>query len=282
MNVNEYISSGILEQYVSGLISPQEKQEVECMSHIYPEIQDELNTLYATFEAIALEMKRTPPAHLKASVMSALNDLKNEDLSLTASPLVSASIPEETPVTQHPTTGNVRTMQTGWIRIAASVLLLLTVSFGYLLYNKSKDADQLQQEIALQKESKIKAETALATLSKQVEVMSNERYQKINLSGIPEKSPASSVAIYWNKTSSEVFIANINLPAPPSDKQYQLWAIADGKPVDIGMIENNQSPVAVFQKMKDIQNPQAFAITLEKKGGVPAPTMSEMYVLGKI
>ncbi|MCC7028762.1 MAG: anti-sigma factor [Chitinophagaceae bacterium] len=248
MNVNEYISSGILEQYVSGLISPQEKQEVECMSHIYPEIQDELNTLYATFEAIALEMKRTPPAHLKASVMSALNDLKNEDLSLTASPLVSASIPEETPVTQHPTTGNVRTMQTtGWIRIAASVLLLLTVSFGYLLYNKSKDADQLQQEIALQKESKIKAETALATLSKQVEVMSNERYQKINLSGIPEKSPASSVAIYWNKTSSEVFIANINLPAPPSDKQYQLWAIADGKPVDIGMIENNQSPVAVFQ-----------------------------------
>jgi anti-sigma-K factor RskA len=79
-----------------------------------------------------------------------------------------------------------------------------------------------------------------------------------------------------------VFVANVKLPQPPADKQYQLWAIADGKPVDIGMIENEQSFAAVFQKMKDIHNPQAFAITLEKKGGVPSPTMSEMYVLGKI
>ena len=42
MNINDYISSGILEQYVLGDISPQEKKEVECMSHIYPELQEEL------------------------------------------------------------------------------------------------------------------------------------------------------------------------------------------------------------------------------------------------
>jgi hypothetical protein len=284
MNVNEYISSGILEQYVSGLISPQEKQEVECMSHIYPEIEEELNSLYAAFEAIALEMKQNPPAHLKASVMGALSELKKEETNLNVSAHADtvSTPPAETTFEVHRSPDNVRAMPAGWMRIAASVLLLLSLLLGFMLFNKNKDAEQLKQQIALQKETNIKNENTLASLSKQLDVISNENYQKIKLAGLPEKSPESSVAVYWNKSSSEVFVANVKLPQPPADKQYQLWAIADGKPVDIGMIENEQSFAAVFQKMKDIHNPQAFAITLEKKGGVPSPTMSEMYVLGKI
>jgi hypothetical protein len=35
------------------------------------------------------------------------------------------------------------------------------------------------------------------------------------------------------------------------------------------------------QKMKTFGSADAFAITLEKSGGSPAPTMSELYVLGK-
>ena len=42
MNTNDYILTGILEQYVLGDVSPQEKQEVECMSHIYPEVHEEI------------------------------------------------------------------------------------------------------------------------------------------------------------------------------------------------------------------------------------------------
>jgi anti-sigma-K factor RskA len=34
--------------------------------------------------------------------------------------------------------------------------------------------------------------------------------------------------------------------------------------------------------MKDIEDAQAFAITLEPKGGSVNPTMSEMYVMGSI
>ena len=37
-----------------------------------------------------------------------------------------------------------------------------------------------------------------------------------------------------------------------------------------------------FFPVKNVENPQAFAITLEKKGGVEQPTMEEMYVIGAI
>ena len=44
--------------------------------------------------------------------------------------------------------------------------------------------------------------------------------------------------------------------------QYQLWAIADGKPVNAGMYtEEKDSKVALSK----IPKAQAFAITLEKK-----------------
>jgi len=68
MNINDYISSGILEQYVLGDISPQEKQEVECMSHIYPELQEELLKLQITLEGLALENAIEVPLHVKKNI----------------------------------------------------------------------------------------------------------------------------------------------------------------------------------------------------------------------
>ncbi len=61
--------------------------------------------------------------------------------------------------------------------------------------------------------------------------------------------------------------------------QYQLWAIEDGKPVSAGMYsEDKDSQVA----LASIPKAQAFAITLEKEGGSPVPTMENMFVMGGI
>ena len=78
MNIAEYIASGILEQYVSGTASPQEMREVECMSHIYPEIKLEIVEMQSAFEAIAMAEAKTPPAFLKNKILVALSELQNE------------------------------------------------------------------------------------------------------------------------------------------------------------------------------------------------------------
>ena len=136
MNVQEYISSGILEQYVSGLISPQEKQEVECMSHIYPEIKEELDSLHAALEALALDMRRTPPAHLKNRILDKLHELNQEEEELPA-PL------KTTPTAPHALssekTNNIRSINPNWWQIAAAMLLFLSVVLGYRIFTQQKD-----------------------------------------------------------------------------------------------------------------------------------------------
>ena len=94
-------------------------------------------------------------------------------------------------------------------------------------------------------------------------------------------SPQSYTTVYWDTTSHDVYLLINNLPAPASNEQYQLWALLDGKPIDMGVLEIFEKPLQLY-RMKNIQAAQAFAITLEKKGGSPTPSLDKMYVMGKL
>jgi anti-sigma-K factor RskA len=94
--------------------------------------------------------------------------------------------------------------------------------------------------------------------------------------------PGMMATVYWDQNSKDVYMVVNNLPAPPSGKQYQLWAIIDGKPVSAGLYDMTD-PSKMVQKMKNIQgNVQTFAITLEQKGGSSTPTLDQMYVAGNV
>ena len=57
----------------------------------------------------------------------------------------------------------------------------------------------------------------------------------------------------------------------------------NGKPVDMGLLPNSMVSVDGMQKVaKTVTNGQAFAISLEKEGGAPVPTMANIYVMGKV
>ncbi len=100
---------------------------------------------------------------------------------------------------------------------------------------------------------------------------------KIEMKGLPGKEQ-NIATVLWDKNSKDVYIYSSNMQQAPTGKQYQLWAIVDGKPVDAGLINNC---TGVCKMNKKIDHAQAFAITLEKEGGSPAPT-GDMYVTGKI
>jgi anti-sigma-K factor RskA len=97
-------------------------------------------------------------------------------------------------------------------------------------------------------------------------------------------SPSSFATVYWDTTSKDVYLLVNNLPVPAGDQQYQLWALLDGKPIDVGMIDNESfiGQKKLLLRMKNVSGAQAFAITLEKKGGSEKPTMENMYVLGNL
>jgi anti-sigma-K factor RskA len=281
MNINEYISSGILEQYVSGTASAQERQEVECMSHIYPEIHAELLSVQDALEAFAQAQAVAPPAHLRQNIFDSIATIEKEKAAshLTVSANNTEAKPTET-TTEKP--AELTVSKKSNFRTAAALLLLVSSGLGYLLYTERNKVNDFANDLATVKSEIQNQKNIIANKTEQLAVVQNKDFTPITMAGIPTKSPESNAVIYWNKKSQEVFVSVNQLPKPAQGKQYQLWAIADGKPVDLGMISNDAELKLAFQKMKTIKNPSAFAVTLEVEGGVPSPTMSEMYVMGGV
>ena len=85
--------------------------------------------------------------------------------------------------------------------------------------------------------------------------------------------------VFWNHQTHDAYIDVLSLPSPGSGKQYQLWALVGGKPLDAGVfiIDTTNG----MQKVKAIISADAWAVTLEPQGGSASPTLTQMYLLSK-
>lgn len=250
IDVKAYIESGVLDNYLSGHISDQERREVECLSKIYPEIKAELDQIADALERLAMAQAVKPPADLKDKIMAQLTFEEEAD--------------EQADVPVIPLNSRPQPMQWRWLAAAAVVGLI-----GVGVYFNAR-VDELSQKVA--------AQTAeLNQKNEWISAVSRAENQFVTLKGL-EKSPNSAVRIVWNPNTQEVTLNVLSLPEPSSDKQYQLWALVDGKPVDLGVFDVKSN----LQKMKTAAKADAFAVTLEKRGGNPTPTLSELYVMGKV
>ncbi|MET0463716.1 MAG: anti-sigma factor [Chitinophagaceae bacterium] len=256
MNVQEYISSGIVESYVLGLASPEEQREFEQMSAQHPEVLEARIAFETSLEQQAMNNAIIPPPAFKEQVTAAVfKDSKAREARVVAIDRGAAVV------------------KTSWIKYAAAAAVVLLV--GSLFWNIS-----LFNENNKLKANYTAASGRLADLEKDMATLMNPNVQMTAMKGL-DASPASYTTVYWDSTTKSVFLLVNNLPKPASDKQYQLWAILDGKPVDLGMINNEylvgQRPLLL--RMNNASGAQAFAITLEKAGGNPQP-QGTMYTLG--
>lgn len=163
--------------------------------------------------------------------------------------------------------------------LLGSVLLNL-----YLLDQYKKSIAQYKELVATQTQiagANQILQTKLETYENALGLMKNPLMSIIKMPGAPASpAPSSMATVYWNTQSKEVYLLINQLPMPVPDKQYQLWAIVDGHPVDAGVFDMDKN--FSFVKLKTIPKAEAFAITLEKKGGSKTPTMDALYVIGKV
>jgi anti-sigma-K factor RskA len=87
-------------------------------------------------------------------------------------------------------------------------------------------------------------------------------------------APADAKAtVAWQPGRQSGVIRISNLPAPQSGKDYQLWAVdAEHKdPISAGIIRVDKNGVAQvrFKPVEKAEHVKAFAISLEREGGVP-------------
>jgi anti-sigma-K factor RskA len=87
-------------------------------------------------------------------------------------------------------------------------------------------------------------------------------------------APADAKAtVAWQPSGQSGMIRISNLPAPQPGKDYQLWAVdAEHKdPISAGIIRVDKNGVAQvrFKPVEKANHVKAFAISLEREGGVP-------------
>jgi hypothetical protein len=260
MNTQDYIASGIIERYILGDVSTQEKKEVECMSHIYPEIEQELLQVQQTLEAVALQQSIEVPKHIKHNIF---NIIKNEASSATIKP--SAKIVELASTTA--TVKNPTNYKTFFVA-ACAIFILITTGITFILnQNSSKTETVLNEKIKSLEQDVAKTKQLLTEQS----LLNTNTYI---LQG-NAKAPNATVTVMWNKETGNVYVNNVTLPKVANDKQYQLWGLKDGKPIDLGVFDVHTAP----QAMKQIKGMQAFAITLENKGGSPTPHLEQLHAI---
>ncbi len=278
MNTKEYIESGILEAYVSGAASDQERREVECLSSVYPEIKKELDSLEETMNQFSLDYKVPVPRGLKSKIMAAVKE-EDQVSAMSVVPKKSDPILQET--TKPKRISGRDPSKFPW-RIAATLLLVVSCGLLYFLITLE---DDYKSEIDNQRNSIVQLEDRLNDLSRkfsdqknQLAVVSSPSTLKIPLRTANGEGGENAL-VFWDPSNEKVFLDPEQLPAVKDNQQYQLWALKDNQPIDLGTVLKGDFG---FQQMKNTPEADAFAITLEPLGGSKQPTLEELKVIGKI
>lgn len=270
MDIKAYISSGIVEAYVMGTASEEEVRIFECVQKHSPEVRQAVLDAQSTLEDFVTSQAIAPPAELKSVIWAKVKQEADEpsDVKDTAAAVTVPLYPSQ--VVEH------NNSRLKWLTIAAAVLLVASISLNFYLNGRQ---NRIKGELAALQASKTKDDLNYSNLKSRWDMVNNPAMKSIHLLGV-EKHPDMRAVVYFDQTSKQVYLALENLPKTSKDHQYQLWAIVDGKPVSLGVYD--QDAGTAVQKMTAVKTAQAFAITLEKRGGSPSPTLEQMYVMGKV
>jgi len=284
VNAQDYISSGLLEAYVLGALSESEFEQVAGAICRFPAVRDEVAVLEESMFQQAQLVAVAPPPALEDRIWAAL---EAQVPAVTAPAPVAAEAPKTIPLPP-PVPDLVPRRKTFPLGMAAALALLVaSVAANYVVYQNGQQREasltaanaQLKSDMAL-RDGRIKA--MQERYRSEAEMAADPAMQMVAMRSLQPGKPMAAT-MYWNPGQQKAFVSVQKLPPPPSGMQYQLWAIADGKPVSLGMIDN---AIASAGGMQPVELPvtagQAFAVSLEQTGGVPSPTADRIYLMGKV
>lgn len=276
MNIHEYISSGIVESYVLGLSDRKEAAEFERMCSEHPEVKTARDSFELQLEKQAFVNVVAPPERVRSNFFAELDQAIAQDSSAVPPPVV--------PLFE---SGNRRTTGSIAKYLAAASIILLVVSTALNFYffqqyqsYSTRYNDLLAQNGQLTLNNNT-IQTRLRSYETTIGRLTDTNVTIVKMPGFPKgPSPASLATVYWDKRTKEVFLYVNNMPRPVTSKQYQLWALVGGKPVDAGTFDVDGDTVLV--RMKNVPNAETFAITLQDRGGSPTPDLTQLYVIGNV
>jgi len=284
VDINEYIASGILESVTLGLASPQEVQEVACLSKIYPEIQAEFVRIQKRCEEMMLESAVAPDSAIRASILKTISETPQDNPDSDQGP---ESTKQEAKIVSMKPAPEISGVSPMW-KMMAAASLILTIGLGSLWIISNREVKRLDSSLASMEKKHLEDSQVLQAmvlekdhLQTVQEVLTEKSMRTVMLKGTAME-PEAAVKVMWSSDMKKAVMHAEKITPPPANMQYQLWVIADGKPVSVGVFTYDEVEQMTEPFDVNAQNITAFAITLEKMGGSPTPTMEKMVVMGPI
>jgi anti-sigma-K factor RskA len=251
MSDQDPISSGLIEQYVLGLCTPEEKAELDQQRLQDPALHQAILDAEAQLEASFLRNAVQPSMATDKRILASLEALQ----------------PAQAIVRPIHAAGN------WWKRVAAvsTGMLLLSGIGNFTQFQKNRQQSQVIARLSAQPPSLPVADFA---------VMRNPRITPVAMLGVGIHS-ICRCTMFWDKQTGKVYIMIHHLPQSSNRQDYQLWAFVDGKPVSVGIV--NEGIRDRFIEMNGMPaGATEFSVTLEPANGSASPTETETYLRGRI
>ena len=258
MDIKKYISSGILEQYVLGLVSEKDRQEIEQYMLQYPEIKKEVNAIEQAMELYAEGSKMKASEGLEQSILKEIDNTPRELPNLNQASSSSSF---------------------SWLSYALAALLVGAMILCWWFYTGNQET---QSQLAQQQSSYQELETDCNEKDEAIERLNNDIEVLINTATVfvPMKKEDNTLAsVMYNAETKKAYLNVGSLPAAPADRTYELWALVDGVPISMGQFDIAAALDTNLIEVPFIENVGAYAVTLEPLDNDPAPNLDELQVI---
>jgi Anti-sigma-K factor rskA len=259
MNIHEYISSGIVELYVMGLCSDQEKKELENLRLEYPELNKAIVEFENSLEKNIGLHPVLPDAKTDNKILASLDALQANNKPL----------------------AKIRSIRTAKLfRVAAIFLFLAAGSVIFLLVKQNnKLHEQLAGSGAIH--ATIDKDNIDATLPESdYKIMLDPKITPVAMYGVGDYTPCRCT-MFWDKKTGKMYVIIHHLPLSSEKEDYQLWGMVNNQPVSIGIIKDEIR--GRFIELSNVPSgASSFIVTLEKAGGNTTPDYKETYLSGRI
>lgn len=302
MDINSYISSGILERYCAGALAEPEMREVERMAAQFPSIKKEIQAIELAIWNFNDQIFEGPHDQLKASIIQAIKINTNFN-----SPIIEKTIPSKPVATSLETIAETKAVINSQLPIASTadeplknspknqkkrigfgifLVLILPIILAVVAFNLWNNWDSLKQELKETKKVAAKANSALMSIDsnlkathQQLDTLRNPDVIKFTLSGM-KFAPNAKAVVYWNKNTNNILLDPILLPLEDKVHCYQLWCIANGQTQSLGTFSATNKNKQMLP-MNGTTQAGVFLISLEPKNGSEIPNISQLCLMSK-
>ncbi len=156
-----------------------------------------------------------------------------------------------------------------WAPTLLAATLVLAVSTTVYGVRMQREAEELRNGNAALTASLVQRERVLSLL------LEGEGQLHLVQVGADSSGTGPGLQFYWNARQGKALAHVFRLPPAPSGRDYQIWALVDGKPVSLAVFNSDadgHATVVVEGIARSVRGVTAVLVSVEPAGGSVQPT----------